>query len=90
MRRVTLSLPEDLIELTDTLAGQEGTSLSGFIQRVLASFVQARRRRELAVKLAEGYRAMASESSKLAEGFAVAETEALLWQTGVDDDGVDW
>lgn len=90
MRRVTLTLPDDLLEAADLLARRDGASRSGFIQRVLAGFLERRRRRELAERMAEGYREMAAESSKLSGEFALAEGESLLAQTAGIDDELDW
>ncbi|MBI4872173.1 MAG: ribbon-helix-helix protein, CopG family [Candidatus Riflebacteria bacterium] len=90
MKRVTLTLPADLLGAVDGLSRSQGTSRSRLFQQVVAGFLEERRKRKLVEDLAEGYRAMASESVKLSEQFARLENEALLAQTGAADDDVEW
>jgi len=72
-RRITISLPEELIVFADAKATETGTSRSGVISESLAQRLR-RERDELA---REGYRFFAEESEEFAESSAAAVAEAL-------------
>lgn len=72
MRRITISLPLDLLEYADRAAQQAGTSRSQVIRQALAES-RARAARRLA---AEGYRFYAGESAEFATASAGVVAEA--------------
>ncbi len=88
MRKITVSLPQELVEFADRAALQADLSRSQVISRVLAD---ARTRAEQ--RLAEeGYRYYSSESVEFAEASALAVAEAIVpYSIGEDnDDGETW
>jgi len=62
LRKVTVSLPRELIEFADTAAAAMGVSRS----RVIAEALVAQREQEEARLAAEGYRFYAQEASEFA------------------------
>ncbi len=83
MRKVTISLPQDLVEFADRAAQQAEMSRSQVISQALAE-ARARVERRLAE---EGYRFYAGESVEFATASAVAVAEAAaIYQAGENDD----
>ncbi len=83
MRKITISLPQDLVEFADSTATQADISRSKVISQVLAD---ARTRDE--TRLAEeGYRFYANEALEFAEASARAVAEAIV--PYVTEEGVD-
>jgi metal-responsive CopG/Arc/MetJ family transcriptional regulator len=76
VRKVTVSLPESLVEFADQEAARLELSRSALIARVLAES-KAKYEADLA---AEGYRLYAQEASEFAEASARAVAEA--WGDG--------
>lgn len=82
-RRITVSLPQDLVDFADDLAHHADISRSQVIGKALAE-ARARRERRLAE---EGYRFYASESIEFAQASALAVAEALpTYVIGENDD----
>lgn len=77
MRRITISLPDDLVDFADREAARRSISRSRLIAQALSE-VKAKEEERLA---AEGYRFYAQEASRFAEASAAAVAEA------VDHDG---
>ena len=73
VRKVTISLPGDLVDFADHEAARLNISRSRLIARVLAE-IKAAREERLA---AEGYRFYAQEATDFAEASAGAVAEAL-------------
>ncbi|MBI3891187.1 MAG: ribbon-helix-helix protein, CopG family [Candidatus Wallbacteria bacterium] len=90
MRRLTLSLPDEVVEEADRLARRSGQTRSGFVGQVLQGHLAQGRKRLLEKQLAEGYREMASESLKLSRVFDAAQEEALRAQDAGADDELEW
>ncbi len=86
MRKITVSLPQDLVEFADRTAHEADTSRSQVISLALA---EAKTRNER--RLAEaGYRFYAGESVEFAQASALAVAEATMaYTTGEGDDGSD-
>ena len=80
IRKVTLSLPEELIAYADSKAAQMGTNRS----RLVTDLLQRSRQNEQEVLAREGYRFYAGEAEEFAAQSAVAVAEAL------DDDDPAW
>lgn len=74
VRKITISLPTDLVEFTDHEAARLNISRSSLIARALAQ-AKADQEERLA---AEGYRFYAQESAEFAEASAPSVAEA--WQ----------
>ena len=72
LRKITIALPDDLVEYADRQARRARTSRSQVIGLALAQ-ARARERERLA---AEGYRFYAGEASEFAESAAAAMAEA--------------
>ncbi len=79
-RKVTLSLPEELIAYADSKAAQMGTNRSRLVSDLLESF----RQHEREALAREGYGFYAKEAEEFASQSATAVGEAL------DDDGPTW
>ncbi len=61
--KVTISLPEELLEFADAVAAERGASRSG----VLAELLAEKKRERLHALMAEGYREFARENLAQAE-----------------------
>jgi len=70
-KKVTISVPEELLAFADRMAKKTGATRSGFISSVLNEV----RERDVERLAAEGYRYYGSEAQKFAtlSGYAVAE-----------------
>jgi metal-responsive CopG/Arc/MetJ family transcriptional regulator len=73
VRKITISLPSNLVEFADRKAARLNVSRSGLIARVLSD-IKAAEEKQLA---AEGYRFYAQEASEFAEASASAVAESL-------------
>lgn len=73
LRKVTVSLPRELIEFADTAAAAMGISRS----KVIAEALMAQREREEARLAAEGYRFYAQEASEFAAATISAVSEIV-------------
>ena len=73
VKRVTLSLPEELVAFTEGWANERGISRSQAIREALRVFKRAERDR----LMAEGYRFYAEESVQMAEEALPAMNEVL-------------
>ncbi len=77
VRKITISMPGELVSYTDQLAERTHTSRSQVISRLLAE-ARARERERLGM---EGYRFYAQEADDFAESSAEAVAEALAGST---------
>ena len=85
-RKITISLPQDLVEFADRAAHQADISRSQVISQALAE-AKARNERRLAE---EGYRFYAGESVEFAQASALAVAEATAaYEVREGDDGSD-
>lgn len=73
MKRVTFSLPADLVEFADDWAAERGLSRS----RAIAEALRVLKRIERDRLIAEGYRFYAEESVQMAEEALAAGNEVL-------------
>ncbi len=80
IRKVTLSLPEELIAYADSKAAQMGTNRS----RLVTELLKRSRENEREALAREGYRFYAGEAEEFAAQSITAFSEAL------DDDGPAW
>jgi len=75
--KLTISLPKDLIDLTDKIAEERGISRSKVVSACLAEMAQKRFRKEME----EGYKAMAEENRQLAKvSFEVQRKIVPAWE----------
>ncbi len=63
MKKLTVSLPKELIVFADELAKQKKTSRSKIVSACLEEFAERMKREQMA----EGYKALAEEHKKFAE-----------------------
>ena len=82
MRKITISLPGDLVELADRIAQQTHTSRSQVISQALAE-VRVREQTRLAE---EGYRFYAAEATEFADASSPAAAEALAISSAGEND----
>jgi len=73
VRKVTISLPEDLLAFTDWKASAEGMSRS----RVIAGALESERAREMTALAAEGYQFYSAEAKIFASSSIKPVSEAL-------------
>ena len=85
-RKVTISLPTNLLDFADRLAVRVKTNRSQVISQALAA-VQSQEEEHLA---AEGYRFYANESLEFAQITAPASTEAFAATSSEVADGEAW
>jgi len=78
VRKITISLPGDLVQYADETARRRQTNRSQIISQVLAEA----RAREMEQLAAEGYRFYAQEAAEFAQGSAAAVAEALTAAVG--------
>ena len=78
MRKVTITLPEDLVIYADRRADQSGTSRSQVISRALAALMLS----EEEALAAEGYQFYAAAAEAFAAMSSAASSEAILSSTG--------
>ena len=76
--KVTISLPDELVDFADKLAAEARRPRS----QIIAALIEERRSRELRERLAEGYRYYAEENRRFAE--AALPLAAEIW------DEYDW
>ena len=88
MRKITLSLPQELVEFADRAARQASTSRSQVISQALAS-AQAQSEK---LQAEAGYRFYARESTEFAQASAAAVAEAIMTYSSKDgnDDSDAW
>ena len=72
--KITISLPEDVLEWADTLAREQGSNRSAVIAKLLKKD-EEERTREL---MAEGYKAMGEENLRDAEESLGLTSEVIL------------
>ncbi|MCP4418086.1 MAG: hypothetical protein GY805_15795 [Chloroflexi bacterium] len=72
-RKITISLPGELVAFTDRQAQQNNSSRSQFISNLLSQF-KAQEEERLAI---EGYQFYAQEAAEFAAASATATAEAL-------------
>lgn len=72
-KKVTISMPQELLVFADRMADALGLTRSGFIAEVLEKV----RKKELERLSAEGYRFYSSESSEFAAASEAAVAEAI-------------
>jgi len=77
MRKVTITLPEELVIYADRRADQSGTSRSQVISRALAALMLS----EEEALAAEGYQFYAAEAEAFAAMSSAASGEAILSST---------
>lgn len=83
MRKITISLPQDLVEFADRVAHQADISRSQVISQALVES-QVRNEKRLAE---EGYRFFARESAEFAQASGQLVAEAMaIYETGEGDD----
>lgn len=81
-RKITVSLPSDLVEFADRQAAQQHTSRSQIISEALA-LIRAGEEKRLA---AEGYQFYAEESADFAAASAKASADAWMTSEETADD----
>ncbi|MBM3119318.1 MAG: ribbon-helix-helix protein, CopG family [Chloroflexi bacterium] len=77
VEKLTISLPKDLIALTDKIAKERGISRSKVVSACLQEFAEKRLRAEME----EGYRAMAEEQKRFAKmSFELQRRTVPKWE----------
>lgn len=82
MQRVMLTLPQDLLTEVDAAARHLGKKRSQVVRLALHDWLQRMRREEFEAHLAEGYQALAEQSTvAVADSLPAQEAAAAgLWQ----------
>jgi metal-responsive CopG/Arc/MetJ family transcriptional regulator len=79
--KVTISLPQELLDLADRLAKERSTTRSAVIAELLEKEEQSR----LHAAMAEGYREMAEEDRRLAEDVFPLASDSIRKSTRWDE-----
>ena len=79
--KVTISLPQHLLDLADRLARERGTTRSA----VICELLENEERAKVKALMAEGYQEMAEENRRLAEEAFPLASETILRDTRWDE-----
>jgi len=77
MHKVMITLPEDLLEMTDQMAQKLAQKRSEFIRVALVERLTALRRQEFEALLAEGYQEMAEQNAQAGGQATVVQAMAV-------------
>lgn len=66
-RRITVSLPDSLLEQVDVMVPMEYNNRSDFVVEAMKAFINEKKKLEIIEKLKEGYREMSQINLALAE-----------------------
>jgi metal-responsive CopG/Arc/MetJ family transcriptional regulator len=80
--KVTISLPQHLLEYADRLAKERATTRSG----VVCQLLKKEETEEIHALMAEGYKEMAEENRRLAEEVFPLVSETMLQHTQWDEE----
>ena len=78
LKKVIITLPEELLEQADSFSQKEGVSRSAMIREALSDYIKERKREQIREQMEEGYAAMGSLNLALAEEWMVAEERTLI------------
>jgi len=77
-KKVLISVPSALLHELDDIAKKNGSSRNETVRNAIKDYVAAKRKNEIAKRLAEGYEKMAEINSGLAEFCLEADNECVL------------
>lgn len=77
MRKVMITLPENLLQEVDAVVQAEKKNRSEFIRDILMGYLQKRKRKETEELLKQGYLQLAQIHREIAEVAVAVENEAL-------------
>lgn len=76
-KKVLISVPSELLAQLDGFAKKIGTSRNEAVRCAIKSYLSAKKREETALKLKEGYLAMAKTNSNYAEDCFLADCKCI-------------
>lgn len=77
LKRVLLTLPEQLLHEADQIAKKQGQSRSELVREAIKMYIKEMKRLEVRDRLIRGYQEMAAVNTEWAEAAACADYEAL-------------
>ena len=77
-KKVLISVPASLLEQLDDTARKNGSSRNEAVRSAIREYVAQKRRQEIAVRLKEGYAAMAAINSEWAAMCFEADSECVF------------
>ncbi len=77
-KKVLISVPSALLYELDDIAKKNGLSRNETVRNAIKDYVAAKRKKEIAKRLAEGYEKMADINSAMAEFALEADNECVL------------
>lgn len=75
LRKILISLPDNLLKEVDSIVSVEKTNRSEFVREAMRLYIRERRKIEMRDKMKKGYQEMAEINIKLAEIFFDVDNE---------------
>jgi len=75
LRRILISLPEQLLKEVDSIVSIEKTNRSEFVRKTIQLYIRERRKSEVRDRLKKGYQEMAKINIKLSEMWIEADND---------------
>lgn len=75
LRKILISLPDNLLKEVDTIVSIEKTNRSEFVRKAMKLYITEKRKIEMRDKMKKGYQEMAEINIKLAEICFDADTD---------------
>lgn len=75
LRRILISLPEQLLKEVDSIVSIEKTNRSEFVRKTIQLYIRERRKIEVRDRLKKGYQEMAKINIKLSEMWIEADND---------------
>ncbi len=79
LKKILISLPDNLLEEIDVAASSEKTSRSHFVGEAMKVYLKERRKIEIREKMKKGYQEMAEINIRLSEVFFDADNDQQNW-----------
>ncbi|MDP4093050.1 MAG: ribbon-helix-helix protein, CopG family [Bacillota bacterium] len=75
LKKILISLPDNLLKEVDTIVSMENTNRSEFVREAMKLYIRQKKRIEVSDRMKKGYQEMAEINAKLAEMFFEADEE---------------
>lgn len=78
LRKILISLPDNLLKEIDTIVSVEKTNRSEFVRNAMKLYIREKRRLEMVDRMKKGYQEMAEINMKLSEMCFEADNDQQL------------
>lgn len=78
LRKILISLPDNLLKEVDTIVSVEKTNRSEFVRKAMKLYIREKRRLEMVDRMKKGYQEMAEINMKLSEMCFEADNDQQL------------